>query len=184
MEKLNCLYDKRDKLTSRLFKAKLQQLLSGCEVSLREQKYGAQINIYNNDVHEYLWRPASNYELKKSFNLQKENLNIDSICFTVGVFELNNQAHTKKFKNMINLSSEGKTFKAISTKCIMYCKNCEQLVPSSIFKSQNCSNRDNILMDVHGKLKCQHKADSLFDLIDFVQFLNNRKKLKWRDIFW
>lgn len=59
-------------------------------------------------MHDLLWRHASNDELKKSYYLQKENQNTDSICFTVSVYEINDQTLMKKYKHKINLFAESK----------------------------------------------------------------------------
>lgn len=86
--KLNNLADKRDKLTSRLFKAKLEQLLSAVTHN-QVDSFGICSPIYNSDVHSFLWHKNSNSELTKSYLLSKENLKIEDICFTVDVFKFN-----------------------------------------------------------------------------------------------
>jgi len=61
MDKLNTLLDKRDKLTSKLFKKKLEKLLYACMHN--------NLPIYSQDLHDYLWRPKTMAELNKSAQL-------------------------------------------------------------------------------------------------------------------
>ena len=95
--KLNNLLDKRDKLSSRLFKAKLEQLISSIDYAIQDQldsNQNAQISklrrVYTQDVHSFIWRKQANSELTKSYMLSKENIKVEDICFTVDVYRFNN----------------------------------------------------------------------------------------------
>lgn len=79
------MLDKRDKLTSRLFKAKLEQLLSAID------QYNPLTGIpYTTEIHSFIWRKQANSELSKSYLLSKENVKLNDICFTVDVYKFNN----------------------------------------------------------------------------------------------
>lgn len=41
-----------------------------------------------------------------------------------------------------------------------------------------------IFIDFHGHVIAQHVADRFFDLNGFIQFMNNQKTVKWKDIYW
>jgi hypothetical protein len=77
MDKLITLLDKRDKLSSKLFKKKLEKLLF---LSMLKDD-----DLYDHDVHHYLWRHDTFEELKKAAHLMKNKEDKD-ICFTVDAF--------------------------------------------------------------------------------------------------
>ena len=77
MDKLINLLDKRDKLTSKLFLKKLEKLLFICMLKDNE--------LYDPDLHGYLWRHDTNEELQKAAQLMKHKEDKD-ICFTVDAF--------------------------------------------------------------------------------------------------
>ena len=41
-----------------------------------------------------------------------------------------------------------------------------------------------IFIDYNGQVIAQHVADRFFDLNGFIQFMNNVKQVKWKDIYW
>lgn len=127
--KLNNLADKRDKLTSRLFKAKLEQLLSAVTHNQIDGVGGRNRPIYCSDVHSYLWHKVSNSELTKSYLLSKENLKIEDICFTVDVYKFNNQDLISKFSNLIELDppKPKATSKPQKLFAIQLCHHCDCL---------------------------------------------------------
>lgn len=85
--KLNYIQDKRDKLQSKLFHVKVEKLLY---VSmLNSYTLDLECNrpqIYNQNLHEYLFRNKLHSELLTAVQLVKDNPTENSTCFTVDVF--------------------------------------------------------------------------------------------------
>ena len=142
------MIDKRDKLTSRLFKAKLEQLL-GSIIQINHQmgifdirpvfqamnieEVSSSERAYTADIHSFIWRKQANSELSKSYLLSKENVKVDDICFTVDVYKFNNQDLNKLFPKVIELEAPSTKSKQQVSKMypIQFCDLCEKLYSQS-----------------------------------------------------
>lgn len=63
------------------------------------------------------------------------------------------------------------------------CIYCGQLYTNEQNQWMMCPNAK-IFIDFHGQVIAQHVSDRFFDLNGFIQYMNNSKSQKWKDIYW
>ena len=93
--------------------------------------------------------------------------------------KLTSKLFMKKLQTLIN-SSDGQNQ---SSPVINRCIYCGMLFTSDQNQWMMCPNAK-IFIDFHGQVIAQHVSDRFFDLNGFIQFMNNQKQVKWKDIYW
>lgn len=63
------------------------------------------------------------------------------------------------------------------------CFYCNTLFTNKQRSWMTCSKAE-IFIDFHGSVIAQHVADRNFDLSRFINYLQEKKQLSWRDIYW
>jgi hypothetical protein len=180
---LNNLFDKRDKLQSKLFDCKLSQLLQINRIvwdskptdrTSHQCDDGEGFSPLFNDLIQRSRRCGYTNSIHESLFLTKTN---DQI---VSNSEEGNGVNTNVFSQELNVIDTEPQVESASGG-VSHCQNCKQLFHPEV--KQHCA-KGVVEIDFHGRQAQSHVASPNFSLVSFVRHAQQSLVFGSRDLFW
>lgn len=179
VDRLDTIYDKKDKLKSKLFQRKIEFLFD-------TSKYHAQ---FENSSILKRWRDKRSLQLQQKQQQQSQQKKTDDGDENHSVSEINDETDMQLNLNL-NLEAE-QEFMNTNYNNFLYeiendastlfkCKLCSKLMTKKQSEKLKCQLA---ILNVRGNYVYLHVPDETFDLTAFLQLLKDKLKT-WQSVYW